>query len=130
MELIDFHKQVTMHSTNYIGEEVGNSSISFILLFYIFGVTKRNNLKWLTHVEDKVKKAQQCLYFLRRLSKTGISHCPDTFLQVCCRVHLYWMYYVLVWELIHTGSHSMADDGFHQCRKFSSRVPLEMQIII
>eukprot|EP00061_Rhincodon_typus_P008872 g31877.t1 len=42
-------------------------------LVEILGVMITNNLSWSIHVDEMVKKVQQCLYFLRRLRKFGMS---------------------------------------------------------
>ena len=41
--------------------------------FKFLGVQITNNLSWSLHTDAIVKKAHQCLYFLRRLRKFGMS---------------------------------------------------------
>ena len=41
--------------------------------FKFFGVHVTNDLKWSTHTRTVVKRAQQCLFLLRRLKRFGMS---------------------------------------------------------
>eukprot|EP00061_Rhincodon_typus_P012274 g37904.t1 len=66
--IIDFRKEGE-HAPIYInGTEVERvENIKFL------GVMITNNLSWTSHVDAMIKKAQQCLFFLRRLRKFGMS---------------------------------------------------------
>eukprot|EP00061_Rhincodon_typus_P003820 g21049.t1 len=67
--IIDFRKKKGEHSPIYInGTKVEKAdSIKFLR------VTIINNLSWMFHAVATVKKAQQCLFFLRRHRKFGMS---------------------------------------------------------
>ena len=49
--------------------------------FKFLGVHITDKLKWSTHIDNMVKKAQQCLFNLRRLKKFGLS--PKTHFYRC-----------------------------------------------
>eukprot|EP00061_Rhincodon_typus_P018041 g47039.t1 len=63
--IIYFRKKGGEHFLIYIiGEKVERvESVKFL------GVTTINNLPWTSHIDVMVKKAQQCLFFLRQLRK-------------------------------------------------------------
>eukprot|EP00061_Rhincodon_typus_P015138 g42654.t1 len=63
--VIDFRKQGGGHTPVYINgaEAEMVESVKFL------GVMITNNLSWSTHFDAMAKKAQRCLYFLRRLRK-------------------------------------------------------------
>eukprot|EP00061_Rhincodon_typus_P001663 g15400.t1 len=67
--IIDFRKKGGKLTPTYINradvERVG--SVKFL------GVTITNNLSWTSHVDVTVKKAQQCLFFIRWFRKFGMS---------------------------------------------------------
>eukprot|EP00061_Rhincodon_typus_P005596 g25297.t1 len=67
--IFEFRKKGGEHAPIYInGTEVERvNSIKFL------GVTITNDLSWTTHIDVKVKKAQRCFFFLRRLRKFGMS---------------------------------------------------------
>eukprot|EP00061_Rhincodon_typus_P004534 g22828.t1 len=67
--IIGFKKKGGDHTPIYInGTEVERvESIKFL------GVTITDNLSWTYHVDAMVKKAQQCLFFLRWLRKFDMS---------------------------------------------------------
>eukprot|EP00061_Rhincodon_typus_P002525 g17788.t1 len=67
--IIDFRKTGAEHALIYInGTEVERvNSIKFL------GVMITNDLSWTSNVNVTVKKAQQCLFFLRRLWKFDMS---------------------------------------------------------
>ncbi|KAK3566624.1 hypothetical protein QTP86_001658 [Hemibagrus guttatus] len=46
-----------------------NSSVTTVESFRFLGTTISQDLKWDTHIDSIVKKAQQRLYFLRQLRK-------------------------------------------------------------
>eukprot|EP00061_Rhincodon_typus_P014096 g40908.t1 len=64
--IIDFRKKGGEHASIYInGTEV--ESVKFLT------VTITDDLSWASHVNATVKKAQQCLFFLRRVRKFVMS---------------------------------------------------------
>eukprot|EP00061_Rhincodon_typus_P002381 g17401.t1 len=65
----DFRKKGGEHTSIYVnGTEVERvKSIKFLR------VTITDDLSWTSHVDGRVKKAQQLLFFLRRLRKFGMS---------------------------------------------------------
>eukprot|EP00061_Rhincodon_typus_P001848 g15948.t1 len=67
--IIDFRKKGGEYAPIYInGTEVERvESVKFL------DVTITGNLSWTSHVHATVKKAQQCLFFLRWLRKFGMS---------------------------------------------------------
>eukprot|EP00061_Rhincodon_typus_P007916 g30069.t1 len=67
--IIDFRKKGGEHTSTYINRtEVERvESIKFI------GVTMTDDLSWSSHVDATVKKAQQRLFFLRRIRKFDMS---------------------------------------------------------
>ena len=67
--IIDFGKHSGGHAPIYIsGDEMG-----MVESFRFLGVQITNNLSWFLHADAIVKKVHQCLYFLRRLRKFGMS---------------------------------------------------------
>eukprot|EP00061_Rhincodon_typus_P005040 g24021.t1 len=66
--IIDFRKKRGEHTPIYIDgaefERVGSVEL--------LGVMRTDNLSWISHIDATVK-AQQCLFFLRRLRKFGMS---------------------------------------------------------
>eukprot|EP00061_Rhincodon_typus_P010975 g35648.t1 len=67
--VIDFRKQIGGHAPIYIN----GAEVEMVKSIKFLGVMITNNLSWSTHIDAKVKKAQQHLYFLRRLRKFGMS---------------------------------------------------------
>eukprot|EP00061_Rhincodon_typus_P008224 g30650.t1 len=69
LTIIDFRKKRGEHAPIYIhGTEVERvENVKFL------GVTITDNLSWTSHIDATVKKTQQCLFFLRRLRKFGMS---------------------------------------------------------
>eukprot|EP00061_Rhincodon_typus_P015772 g43646.t1 len=67
--IINFRKKGGEHAPIYINrmEVERMKSIKFL------GVTINDNLSWTFHIDTTVKKAQQCLFFLRHLRKFGMS---------------------------------------------------------
>eukprot|EP00061_Rhincodon_typus_P007557 g29368.t1 len=66
--IIDFRKKGGEHLPIYInGTEVERvKSIKFLR------VAITDNLSWTSHIDATVKKAQQCLFFLRQIRKFGM----------------------------------------------------------
>ena len=71
--IVDFSKQQREHLPIHIDGTVVEKVESFKFL----GVHIADKLKWSTHTDSVVKKAQQRLFNLRRLKKFGLS--PKTF---------------------------------------------------
>ena len=67
--IVDFRKQQREQPPIYIDGTVVERVESFKFL----GVHITNKLKLSTHTDSVVKKAQQCLFKLRRLKKFGLS---------------------------------------------------------
>eukprot|EP00061_Rhincodon_typus_P001190 g13998.t1 len=67
--IINFRKKGGEHAPIYINatEVEGVKSIQFL------GVTLTDDVSWTSHVNVTLKKAQQHLFFLRRLRKFGMS---------------------------------------------------------
>eukprot|EP00061_Rhincodon_typus_P012800 g38757.t1 len=66
--IIDFRKQGAGHAPIYINR----AEVKMVESIKFLGVTITKNLTWTNHVDVMIKKAQQCLFFLRRLRKFGI----------------------------------------------------------
>ena len=66
---MDFRKQQREHPPIHIDGTVVERVVSFKFL----GVHITDKLNWSTHTDSIVKKAQQCLFKLRRLKKFGLS---------------------------------------------------------
>ncbi len=58
-----------------------NNTVNAVESFRFLGTTISQDLKWDTHIDSIVKKAQQRMYVLRQLKKFNLSH--DTVL-LCC----------------------------------------------
>eukprot|EP00061_Rhincodon_typus_P014425 g41432.t1 len=67
--IIDFRKRNGGHAPVCIT----GAEVEIVENVKFLGVTSTNNLFWSTHIHMTVKKAQQHLYFLRRLRKFGMS---------------------------------------------------------
>ena len=52
---------------------VKGTTVEKVKSFKFLGVHITDNLKWSTHTDSVVKKAQQCLFNLRRLKKFGLA---------------------------------------------------------
>eukprot|EP00061_Rhincodon_typus_P011052 g35792.t1 len=52
---------------------INGAEVEMVQSVRFLGVMIANNLSWSIHVDTTVKKAQQHLYFLRRLRKFGMS---------------------------------------------------------
>eukprot|EP00061_Rhincodon_typus_P007754 g29760.t1 len=67
--IIDFRRKGGEHAPIYInGTEVKRAECVKFLR-----VTITDNLSWTSHVDAMVKKAQQCVFFLRQVRKCGMS---------------------------------------------------------
>eukprot|EP00061_Rhincodon_typus_P003388 g19962.t1 len=77
--IIDFRKKGGEHAPIYINRTVAErvKNIKFL------GVTITNDLSWTCRVDAKVKKAQHCLFYLRRLRKFGMAIRPLTNFYRC-----------------------------------------------
>jgi hypothetical protein len=64
--------------------------------FKFLGVHTTDKLKWSIHTDSVVKKAQQCLFNLRRLKKFGLSPKTLKLLQMHNREHPVGLYHCLV----------------------------------
>eukprot|EP00061_Rhincodon_typus_P012258 g37882.t1 len=64
--IIDFRKKGGEHSPKYIN----GTEVERVESVNLLRVTITDNLSWTSHVDTMVKKAQQCLFFLR---KFGVS---------------------------------------------------------
>ena len=66
---MDFRKQQREHSPIHID----GTAVEKVESFKFLGVHITDKLKWSTHTDSVVKKAQQCLFNFRRLKKLGLS---------------------------------------------------------
>ena len=71
--IVDFRKQQRQHPLIHID----GTAVEKVERFKFLGVHITDKLKWSTHTDSVVKKAQQCLFNVRRLKKFGLS--PNTF---------------------------------------------------
>jgi hypothetical protein len=71
--IMDFRKQQREHPPIHIK----GTAVEKVESFKFLGVHITDKLKWSTHTDSVVKKAQQCLFNLRRLKKFGLS--PKTY---------------------------------------------------
>jgi len=67
--VIDFRKCSGGHAPVYISGD----KVEIVESFKCLGVQITNNLPWSLHADTIVKKAHQCLYYLRRLRKFSMS---------------------------------------------------------
>ena len=67
--IVDFRKQQREHPPIHIDV----TGVEKMESFKFLGVHITDKLKWSTHTDSVVKKAQQRLFFLRRLKKFGLS---------------------------------------------------------
>ena len=67
--VIDFRKRSGEHAPVYINKD----KVGRVESFKVLGDQITNNLSWSLHANSIVKKAHQCLYFLRRLRKFDMS---------------------------------------------------------
>ena len=67
--IVDMRKERSMHQPQYIRE----LEVERVSNFKYLGVHISEDLTWKPHVTQLVKKAQQRLYFLRRLRRFGMS---------------------------------------------------------
>ena len=63
--IVNFRKQQRENPTFHIGW----TAVEKVKILKFLGVHITDNLKWSTHTDSVVKKAQQCLFNLRRLNK-------------------------------------------------------------
>ena len=75
MMIVDFMKQQRVHPHIYID----GPAVEKVECFKFLGVHITDKLKWTTHTDSVVKKAQQCLFNLRKLMKCGLS--PKTLIN-------------------------------------------------
>eukprot|EP00061_Rhincodon_typus_P015121 g42627.t1 len=59
--VINFRKEKGRYTPIYIN----GAKMEVVESFKFLGVNIANNLSWFIHIDAKVKKARQCLYFLR-----------------------------------------------------------------
>jgi hypothetical protein len=69
--------------------DIERTTVEKVESFMFLGVHITDKLKWSTHTDSVVKKAQQCLFNLRRLKKFGLSPKTLTNLYRCTIVGLY-----------------------------------------
>ena len=67
--IVDFRKQQREHPPIHIE----GTAVEKVESFKFQGVHITDKLKWSTHTDSVVKKAEQCLFNLRRLNKFGLS---------------------------------------------------------
>ncbi len=72
-----------------------DSTVAAVESFKILGTTISQDLKWDTHIDSIVKKAQQRLYFLRQLKKFNLPQAHMTVLLSC-----YWVGSVLLYNCL------------------------------
>eukprot|EP00061_Rhincodon_typus_P013345 g39665.t1 len=63
--VIDFRKRSRVHAPVCIN----GAEVEMVNNTKVLGVTITNNLSWTTHIDTTIRKAQQHLYFLKRLRK-------------------------------------------------------------
>ncbi len=69
-----------------------NNTVNAVESFRFLGTTISQDLKWNTHIDSIVKKAQQRMYFLRQLKKFNLPQAHTVLL--CC----YWVGSVLFYN--------------------------------
>jgi hypothetical protein len=67
--VVDFRRRTSEHPPITID----GTSVKQVSSFKFLGITITKNLTWTTHTQSVVRKAHQCLFFLRRLKKFGLS---------------------------------------------------------
>jgi hypothetical protein len=76
--IVDFSKQQREHPAIHIE----GTAVEKVENFKFLGIHITYKLKWSTHADSVVKKAQRRLFNLRRLKKFGITQTPDKLLQM------------------------------------------------
>ncbi len=84
--VVDFRRQKREHTIIIDG-----TPVEWVSSFKFLGVHITENLTWSAHTAAVLKKAQQCLFFLRRLRKFGMS------------LHILHSFYTCTLESILTG---------------------------
>ena len=75
---------------------IDGSTVEIIQHFKFLGSTISNNLKWELNIDTIIKKAQQRLYFLRRLRLFGLT--PQIMLTFYrAAIERVWTFSVTVW---------------------------------
>ncbi len=74
-----------------------NSTVTAVESFRFLGTTISQDLKWDTHIDSIVKKAQQRLFLLRQLKKFNLPQAHMTVLLCCYWVGSVLLYNCLVW---------------------------------
>ncbi len=74
-----------------------NNSVNAVESFRFLGTTISQDLKWDTHIDSIVKKAQQRMYFLRQLKKFNLPQAHMTVLLCCYWVGSVLFYNCMVW---------------------------------
>ena len=77
--IVDFRKKQRTHPPIHINR----TTVEKVESFKFLGVHITDRLKWSTHTDSVVKKAQQRLFTLRRLKKFGLSPKPLTNFYRC-----------------------------------------------
>jgi hypothetical protein len=67
--IVDLRKQQREHPPIHIN----GTTVEKVKSFELLGVHITDKLKWSNHTDSVVKKAQQCLFKLRRLKKFGLA---------------------------------------------------------
>jgi hypothetical protein len=74
--IVDYRKQQREHAFIHID----GTTVEKVKSFKVLGIHITDNMKWSTYTDSVVKKAQQCLFNLRRLKKFGLA--PKTLTNI------------------------------------------------
>ncbi len=93
--VVDFRRQSREHTTISIDK----TPVEWVNSFKFFCVHITEDLTWSAHTDAVLKKAHQCLFFLRWLRKFGMSpNILRLILQLHCGEHPDWLHHRLVWK--------------------------------
>ena len=68
---IDFRRK---NNLDTVSLEANGNAFEIVKSARILGVTIRNDLKWIDHVEEITMKASRRIYLLKQLKRAGIDH--------------------------------------------------------
>ena len=81
--IMDFRRQQRVHPPIHINR----TTVETVKSFKFLGLHIIGNLKWSTHTNSVVKKAQQCLFNLRRLNKFVLAPKTLSWPHKCLQMH-------------------------------------------
>ena len=96
--IVNFRKQQREHPPIHIN----GTTVEKVESFKFLRVHITDKLKWSTHTDSVVKKAQQCLFNLRRLKKCGLKPKTLTNFYRCTTKRLKYSFYLKAIRLLNS----------------------------